>query len=486
MTPRPNVVLLVFDTLRADALSCYDDDAVETPNLDRIAESGTRFESAFSAGAWTPPAHGTLFSGLWPSNSGFQGNMPTMDDDVPLLADRLRDAGYDTYGVSGPSKMASPTNLDRGFDWYYEPWDHVAERPSVEWFEQLLTDDSVRRDTFRLFTRGNDYYNELRIEKFLDALGGAESPFFGMMNLTTVHAPYDPPRPYKTDRTPSLSRPPLHVFEELLTPGRIEDDSVRDERVFAVADGKRSNNIRFRYYDDDSYVSDEELAIVREWYRASVEYLDDQVGRILGWFDERNLTDDTVFVLTSDHGEYFGEHGLLYHSVGLYDEVLRVPLIFAGPGVPTGSRREDLASLADVFATVCALSDVEAPETDGIDLFGPERRDHVVAERAYTEHGNPEAESEVSEETLAWMRVGRKSIRTEDYRLELRSDGSSSLYRLPSQEEVVDPDPDVVSDLRDRLTAEVDDEFNRGDGDGDEREYSDAVQRNLRDLGYLG
>ncbi|RYJ13703.1 DUF229 domain-containing protein [Halogeometricum borinquense] len=485
MTSPPNVVLLVLDTLRADALSCYNEEGVETPNIDRLADNGVRFGNAFAAGPWTPTSHGTLFSGQFPSETGFLGSMPWMSDDVPLLADVLRENGYSTVGVAGPSKMGSTTGLHRGFDWYYEAYEDVPERPSIEWFKRLVTDPAIRRDFWRMLTRGNDYFNELRIEKFREGLSTVEGPFFAMMNLTTVHAPYDPPRPFKEAETPELSRPTLPLMEEFTpTPGQLDQDDVRERRVFDVADGEKGRNIRMKYLDDQSYVTDEELALVKRWYDAAVRYLDDQVGRIFQWFEERGEFENTIFVVTSDHGEFFGEHSTLYHGIFLHDEVLHVPLLMSGPGIPKGGQRDELVSLADVFPTICSLCDIKAPQVSGVNLFGDKGRDAVFAEWAPTEEGNLEAASSVDDQVVERLELGRKSIRTTEYRFEMRSDGSEELYTVPDQTAVENPDEDTVNRLRSRLINRLGTDFS-GD-DGEDREYSDAVERNLRQLGYLG
>ena len=126
MPDRPNVLLLIFDTLRRDALSRYSD-AASTPAFDGVAARGTTFERAFAAGPFTPPSHGAMFSGRYPSDTGFAGPWPTMPDGVTLLAERLGEAGYETLGIPGPAKMGSATGLDRGFDDYYEVYEEVAE-----------------------------------------------------------------------------------------------------------------------------------------------------------------------------------------------------------------------------------------------------------------------------------------------------------------------------------------------------------------------
>lgn len=489
MSTNPNVILLIFDSLRADVVSRGEGPfSVETPAFDGVAERGTSFENAFSAGPWTPPAHGTMFSGRYPSETGFHGGTPTMPESFPLVADWFRGHGYDTYGIPGPAQMGSPTGLDRGFDRYYEVYEEVAERPSPEYVAQLVTDPLVRRDFFRLAGPGNDYFTEIKFDRLRDWLGsakGTEDPFFAMTNVTTVHAPYDPPRPYKQEATSELTRPRFGLVEELFDDsGAFDDPEVDDERLFAACSGAESMNIGLSYYDDPAYLSERELDVLRQWYAASVRYLDDRLAEFLEWFGDAGLEDDTILVLTSDHGEFFGEHGGLYHGDFLYDEVTRVPLIFAGPGIPAGERRTDLVSLVDLFASLCDLCGLDDPPTAGTSLFGDGEREAVFAEKAPSDLGNWNAASVVSDETLREFELGKKSIRTEDYRFELRSDGSEVLYRLPDETPVADPDEGVVADLRARLVETLGDSFD-GDAGGTEGDYSPGVERNLRNLGYI-
>ncbi|WP_135805510.1 sulfatase [Halorussus marinus] len=485
-TEYPNVLLLVFDTLRADALSC-DDGAfpVETPTIDGVAERGTSFENAFAVGPWTPPSHGALFSGQYPNQTGFDGAWPTMPESVPLLAEWFADRGYRTFGIPGPAKMGSATGLDRGFEAYYEVYEEVAERPSVAYLYQLVTDPLIRRDFFRLASQGNDYYTEIKFEKLREWLADTPEPFFAMANLTTVHAPYDPPRPYKHDQTPALSRPRFGLVEELIdSPCQYDDPAVDDDRLFAAADGAGAQSIALRYRDDSSSLTEAELDVLREWYAASLRYLDDRLGAFLEWFERAGLADDTVVVLTSDHGELFGEHGALYHGNFLYDEVTRVPLVFAGPGVPEADPRDKLASHVDLFATLCELCGLDAPETAGDSLFGGDARDAVYAAEAPSDLSDTEAVDEVSAETLRAFELGRKSVRTDEYRFELRSDGTEILYDLPGESVVAEPDESVVADLRARVTEALGERFEKAGSESD-ADYSPGVERNLRELGYI-
>ncbi|MFC4438918.1 MULTISPECIES: sulfatase [Natrialbaceae] len=486
MSDHPNVLLLVFDALRADALSC--DEAafgVETSAFDRVAERGTVFENAFAVGPWTPPSHGAMFSGKYPNATGFDGSWPTMPESIPLLAEWFSERGYRTYGIPGPAKMGSATGLDRGFESYYEVYERIADRPSLAYLGQIATEPLVRKDFLRLVGRGNDYYTEIKFDTLREWLGDTPEPFFAVANLTTVHAPYDPPRPYKREATPELSRPRLGLLEELLdSPCAYDDPAVDDERLFAAADGAGAQSVALRYRDDPDFLSEVELDVLRRWYGASLRYLDDRLAAFLDWFEGAGLDENTLVVLTADHGELFGERDALYHGNFLYDEVTRVPLVLAGPGIPSGERRTDLASHVDLFATLCDRCGLDEPETDGDSLFGPRRRDAVFAAEAPSNLGDVDAASTVAADTLAEFELGRKSVRTENYRFERRSDGTEVLYELPDESIVDDPDESIVAALRERLVGTLGETFDDA-GDEADVDLSAGVERNLRELGYL-
>ncbi|KTG10449.1 sulfatase [Haloprofundus marisrubri] len=489
--PSSNVLLVICDTLRVDALSCYADDAPPTPNLDRLAAEGTTFENAFAVGSWTPPSHGAVFTGRYPSETGFGGAWPSLSPGETTMAERFGEAGYDTIGIPGPSKMGSPVGLDRGFDEYYEVYEEMEKRPSVPYLRQVLTDEFVRRDLWRLATRGNDYYTRIKVEKLQRYISEADAPWFAMANLTTVHAPYWVPNPYMREETSELQRPFFPLLEEFLpSTVRFDRDDVRPERLFAAADGASATSIAMRQYETGDYLNEAELSVLRAWYRACVRYLDSQLGELFDWLDETGRREETHVVLTSDHGECFGEHGAMYHGYFLHDELLHVPLVVSGPDVPSDARRSDLVSLVDLFDTLCDLSGIEAPEkTSGRALFGAGgdetdahgERDAVFAETAIMDESDREAAAEVSEETRSAFETGKKSIRTQSHRFERRSDGREYLYDVQTGDEV--DDAELEESLREQLTETLGEEF-VVDGQR-EREYSAGVERNLRELGYL-
>lgn len=190
---------------------------------------------------------------------------------------------------------------------------------------------------------------------------------------------------------------------------------------------------------------------------------------------------NTVLLMTADHNEYFGEHDLLYHGYDLYDEVLHVPFIMRGPGVPR-AERSDLVSLVDLFDTLCALCNLEAPaHTSGQDVFsGPER------EAVYAEYGRKDISREPTDEFLSGDRrrrygLGRKCVRTQSRKYVLASDGTSETRDLP-RENMITCDDGETDRYHDRLVETLGEGFQQiAYGE----RTSQAVVENLRDLGYI-
>lgn len=486
MAQRPNVLFFIFDTLRSDYLSCYDSDR-ETPAFESIADEGVVFESAFGTAPGTPISHASLYSGQYPSEHGVTGQYIDLPEDVPVVAEHFRDRGYDTFGITGPAKMGSDWDYDRGFDELFEPYYDLPDKTSWKNVPRALTDRRFGRHFVRKLTKGGQdrtrFKFDLIRDRVTDDLG---RPFFVLCNFSAVHAPYDPPRPYKTRATPDYSRPRLFLLEYVLgNHGAIDDPDVRLDRVMNMqtADGIG------RFLADPDYLNDKEIRVLRDWYEAEVSYLDDELDRFLEFY-RAELAEDTILVLTADHGEQLGEHGLWEHSHYFYDETLKIPLIVVGPNVPEGERRSDLASHVDVFDTLCDLCDLDPPaSTSGRSLFDGEERDAVFMEYgerdpgAFADCGHGR---HLGRERLRRLCAGRKAVRTEDFRFELDSDGRERLLSLPEQVPLPDPPTDVTRRLRDRIRATLGDDFGTWpEGDPDDVQMTDQVETNLRELGYI-
>lgn len=306
----PNVVLVSIDTLRADHLGTYGYARPTSPHIDRLATDGVVFENAFAPSPWTLPSHATMLTGVSPYRHGAVRADLQIAPDVVTLAERLSRAGYQTVGFVNAPFVGSRFGFARGFERFEERFE--------------------RRKHDR-----NEHH-----ERVLAAAADLRQPFFLFVHYMDVHLPYHPPKRFNVFRR-SAQRP--RVGKQL---------EVQRE----LADGTRH------------LTEDEEHALV-DFYDGEILAVDSKIDQLLEVV--RTRFPNTIVVLTSDHGEEFLEHGNLFHARTLYDEVLHVPLVVAGPGVRAGLRVTTLTSLLDVVPTVLALTgQPPAADVQGRSLAG--------------------------------------------------------------------------------------------------------------------
>jgi len=309
---RPNVIVIVLDTVRADRLSCTAPGRVATPNVEALCRRGIWFDHAFSTSSWTLPAHASLFTGLYPIEHGATQEHTRLEAAAPTLAEILRSRGYLTFGVSANPVVSAHSGLARGFDSFLETWRMPRNHPLP----------------------GARLHPNFRAVERLLAGVGPEQPFFLFVNYIEAHAPYTPPEPY---RSRTLAR-------------RRGAASGSDPNALGVPE----------FYLDPSAVSPEQLAVLRGLYDGEIMYLDALLGGLIEGLEAGGHLDDTLLILTSDHGENIGDHGHLRHVFNLYGTAVRVPLLLLLPGgARAGEIVSESVSLVDVFATVVAAT---APE----------------------------------------------------------------------------------------------------------------------------
>ncbi|MEN8163146.1 MAG: sulfatase [Acidobacteriota bacterium] len=311
---RPNLVFIVVDTMRADALGTYSGENL-TPTLDLLASEGVLFERVYSQAPWTLPSTSSMLTGLWPSESpGWHDiNQGIAPNAVPL-AEIMRDNGYVTAAFVANALIADDNGFGRGFDTFWRGL--PVTTPAI---------DLVQRAFSWINTQ-------------------CEQPFFVYMHLMDPHDPYAaPPRRIgPPNRWPGDADPAFSGKDALPDPEALED--------------------------------------LRNLYLEEVRYADAMLGLFLEQLPSQAL-DNTLFVLTSDHGEEFMEHGFLKHGTSLFDELIHVPLIFTGPGCRRGARVDGIARLIDLVPTISEMLGLEvAPEIAsgwrGVSLAG------VIAGRA--------------------------------------------------------------------------------------------------------
>ncbi len=308
----PNVVFVTIDTLRADALSSYGYPRKTSPTIDHIAAQGTRFEDLVAAASWTKPSTGTLLTGLFPSRHGalYHGSQLHTPAGTKTLAETFRAAGFETAGFVSNPNIKAVFNFDRGFDlWFDAPAQDTLTLSSLRdsLFGAVLAD--LTRYQFNWKYANDCTAMNAHILPWLDA--HHDKPFFLYLHYIDPHEPYSPPEPYATD--------------------------------FAQDHGFPLFNERKRL-------------VGRDLYDAEIRYMDDGIAELEARLEKLGLVDNTLLLITSDHGEEFFEHGVLGHGFSLFQEVVHVPLILRGPGVAVGRVVTDPVATHDIAATLLDLA----------------------------------------------------------------------------------------------------------------------------------
>jgi arylsulfatase A-like enzyme len=329
----PNVLLVVLDTVRADRLSLYGYSRDTTPNLARLAQRGVVFGEARATAPWTLPSHASLFTGRWPHELDVSADRP-LDTTYPTLAEFLASHGYATAGFVGNTYFCNSWyGLARGFlhyEDYYEqnvivsPGEALRCTALGRWLIRLAgTAYNVRPET------ANTPKDAARVNHdFLSWLDSPRKgrPFFAFLNYIDAHDPYLTPAGF--DR---------HFGLKPESPADVE--TIRT----------------WHHVQKPKEITQRDKTLIRDAYDDCVAALDEQLGHLFATLDQKGVLDNTLVVITADHGEELGEHGLYGHGKSLYRPELRVPLLILGPpgvGVPVGRMIDVPVSLRDVAATI--------------------------------------------------------------------------------------------------------------------------------------
>ncbi|RMH03881.1 MAG: hypothetical protein D6702_04885, partial [Planctomycetota bacterium] len=441
----PDVLLISCDTLRADAL---EELAGRLPNLERLRRRALWAPYALAASSSTRPSHTTMLSGLPVVQHAVRSNQWRMGEGIELISERFRAAGWRTAAVVSNAMISAGAGFDRGFEVF-------DETPIVRrhFRNEELAASSFSLDRFLLVARrgtwvgwlglfgpaaeewvlhvwkglpvnrGNGRVTAERAAALLDRLLVGRAPYFLFVHLMDPHTPYAPPA-----GVPGLPGRAEEVPEAF----RVGDWGPGDWTVLnEVGEALAS--------DDEARVAEARafLEQVRPLYHEEVLFVDRIVGELLDRIERGGR--ETVVLFTSDHGEQFGEHGLVLHSNSLYEELLRVPFLLAGPGVEPG-RLEEPPQHIDVAPTLLALA--------GLDPSG-------LPGRVLTAAGGAEPRPHVAR-FHEWL-----AVRKDGWKLILEEDGENGfrpveLYRLerdPSEgENLLEEVPPMLPELA-RLAA---------------------------------
>ncbi|MCB9682074.1 MAG: sulfatase [Alphaproteobacteria bacterium] len=344
----PNVLVIVWDTVRADHTSLYGYDKPTTPHLAAwAAANGVVYDRAVSPGVWTLPSHASLFTALPGRTHGVDAAHTRLDDSFTTFAMRFSDLGYDTYAFVSNPYIMDGSHLLEGFDLVDRPWqnpwrtkvhDHIASKLIPDDASTPLSPQWPRGggNNKYLFKESGPVLAEAVFQR-LEERQDDGRPWFVFVNYMEAHLP----------RIPTLAS-----RQAVMTP----DEIARSYHVEQTTE-------RFhRYMTGVEDFDDADLAALRGVYDAALIDLDAATKELLDGLRARGLDDDTIVVLTSDHGESLGEHKLLLHKYAIYNALTRVPLVVSWPGHLTPGHVTDAVSVADVLPKVIELGHIPFAE----------------------------------------------------------------------------------------------------------------------------
>lgn len=309
---RPDIIILSIDTLRADHLGAYGYERDTSPFFDELAANGARFEENFAPAPWTLPSHTTMLSGLLPPHHGAIEDATRIGDDIPLVQEAFRDGGYGTIGAVATLFVSKRFGFERGFDFFHD-FD----------IQGAKMNNASTVDAEHVFGWATHLAQEQPENK----------PLFVFLHVYDAHYGYNAPAPFneKFDRA-----------------AKIEDPLYND----------------YHHYKKQP-LSDEEMAHQIAQYDEEIAYVDHAFRTFVeNW---RGNGRDAIVIITSDHGEEFGERGSWGHAHTLYREQLHVPLIVNGPGIRKQVVRERTGG-EDLPGTMATLGGIAFPNGDGTNL----------------------------------------------------------------------------------------------------------------------
>jgi arylsulfatase A-like enzyme/uncharacterized membrane protein YbhN (UPF0104 family) len=347
LADKPNIILVMVDTLRADHLDCYGATDVKTPNLCQLVQDGGTLLDGYSHASWTKPAAASLLTSLLPSSHQAMSKPSRVADDIVLVSEALQDHGYTTGGIVSNINLAQSFGFDQGYDEYhYLGPDYLIG--AQESSSKLILYQIARSVILKL--RGKslyfaDFYQDSEVvnARAFDWLDrNARDRFYLFLHYMDPHDPYF-----------------VHPY-----------DGTAVARVTGDPDPAEAQRLR------DLYVGE-------------IEYLDRNFGKLLAKLRGLGVYDDTLIVLTADHGEEFYEHGGWWHGLTLYDEQIRVPLLIKWPRGHrelAGDRTDELARLIDVAPTLLARAGAPVPPgMQGVDLATPYSERHEKDREVFSE-----------------------------------------------------------------------------------------------------
>jgi arylsulfatase A-like enzyme len=386
---KPNILFILSDSMRQDALECNGNSTIKTPNLNRLAKMGINYLNAYSTDPICVQARASITTGCYPNKAtGLKDNDGEIKSEFPLLANELEKAGYDTYAmgkltydpysppgeerVTGGVKTVELAESGRIVDMF----DPAGQMSGIEEYHDYLrtvgwggysrADGMGNNDVYPVTSPiPEEYYVDTwvadrairHMKKHLSEKN--DKPFFMWASFPKPHSAFNPPRPYDS------------MYDPRQMPDCIGDISLLEDRGYDYKVLKHWNN----YWDK---ISPECKKVIRANYYGLVSIQDKQIGRLLDFLQKNNIADDTIIIYTSDHGEMLGDFDIFFKA-NFYNSAVKVPLMISYPKLFAGGQTSDeLVGVQDIVPTLMSLVGEQLDyKVDGIDILSATREFYI-------------------------------------------------------------------------------------------------------------
>ncbi|MFO8057079.1 MAG: sulfatase [bacterium] len=376
----PNIIFITVDTLRADHLSGFGYERKTSPYLDSLARQGVVFKGMLSHSSNTAPSMASTFTSLYPDTIGMLSNGEKLSGDVLTMAEILGSNGYQTGCIHTNAYLEKKYGFDQGFQFY----------------KSLYPDTKIEVQRKRLYRA--DKVNRAALEWMKEREG--DKPYFLYLHYMSTHCPYLPPAPYDIRFDPGFDR-------------TLPDFTL----VWRYIYGKDRVKITPEYEKiyQETYTDREVLDHMVALYDGEIRYFDDQLKKLLAALRERDLLDNTLVVISSDHGEEFKEHGGLTHGKTVFQEVVHVPLILYFPGrLPEGKEVNTMTRNLDILPTVLDIAGIEPPgHLEGRSLAPLWKKEAATAPETSFAHIEFEGQGTAG---MGYAKIEHASVSTNEWR----------------------------------------------------------------------
>jgi len=462
---RPNIIWISVDSLRADHLPLGGYEKNTAPHISNIASSadGQWVSDCIAQGRWTPASTASILTSTHLSTHGVgaSSNAGQLPDHIQTIPELLQKAGYQTAGLSSNAFLSSASKLNRGFG----KFEYL--RPSdIFKFERL---DALAKYMLNVrkygggFSLDKSLHNRSYImhqvaKDWLSEFDQQNADFFTYIHYNSTHYPYTPPKPFLR---PFLDDVDMRIQEAVNFSKRVYDDL-----YVHIADG--------------CDFSETEWNAIEALYDAEIAYIDELIGELFD-FVQKNVDDNTIFVITGDHGELFGEEGLIGHSTSIHDAIINVPLITYNFPCEIQS---DVVEHIDVIKTLANFAVIESPQFEGINLRN-NTRGVAISQRGPREEDKNEIRKHNQDYDFSHINDGHVNVaRSKEYKLVV-DDNNSNLYKLPDELEDVS---DGNTQIKNKLVRSIPDSAIESSNWGDVKkadEFDDELEDRLSAMGYL-